>query len=77
MTDPSAPWQALADEECEARYNPQRAVPNFSDYGARRRPANEAALASPGRRADVRHGDHPLRRLDIYPAASPHRRPTP
>lgn len=65
----SAPiWAGLSAEEHEFQYNPQRACPEFARFREARQPANDAALASLHRVADVPYGDHPRRRLDIYPA---------
>jgi arylformamidase len=65
----SAPiWAQLSDEEHELQYNPQRACPDFARFRAARDPENTAALATLEREADVAYGDHPRRRLDIYPA---------
>lgn len=63
----------MSDEDHEFHYNPQRAFPEFAEYGARRQPANEAARASLRMMADLRYGAHPLRALDLFPAgpASP------
>lgn len=59
------------DDEHELHYNPQRAVPDFAADSARRAPANAAARAALLCHRDVAYGDHPLRTLDIYPAAHP------
>lgn len=60
---------ALSTEEHELHYNPQRAFPDFAESRALREPANTAARASLDHHADVPYGDHPRRRLDIFPAA--------
>lgn len=60
---------ALSDEDYETHFNPQRAFPNFKDYQALRAPANAAARTNLKRHADIAYGDHPLRKLDIYPAS--------
>src|SRR3954471_13579951 len=70
MIDARPPlWASLSLEEHEFQYNPQRAVPNFADHQAERAPANAAARATLKCHRDVAYGDHPLRRLDVYPAA--------
>lgn len=65
----------LSDDEHELHYNPQRAFPNFKDYQALRAPANAAARAGLKRHADISYGDHPLRKLDVYPASVDGRAP--
>ncbi|WP_338664606.1 alpha/beta hydrolase [Pararoseomonas sp. SCSIO 73927] len=67
----NAPWTSLTSEEHEFHYNPQRAFPDFATHRVRRAPLNDPALAGPGRIADLSYGEHPRRRLDIYPAARP------
>ncbi len=62
-------WAGLSPEEHEFQYNPQAAFPNFKDAQAARAPVNAAALSKLQRHADLAYGDHPLRKLDIYPAA--------
>ncbi|MBJ3778244.1 alpha/beta hydrolase [Acuticoccus mangrovi] len=62
-------WSSLTPEEHEFQYNPQAAVPDYQDYRVAREPANAAALGGLARHADIAYGDHPLRTLDIYPAA--------
>ncbi len=62
-------WAGLTPEEHEFQYNPQNAVPDFARYRARRDPANARALNELAREADIGYGDHPLRKVDIYPAA--------
>jgi arylformamidase len=62
-------WASLSPEEHEFQYNPQRAFPNFADHQAERAPANAAARATLKSQLDVPYGDHPLRRVDVYPAA--------
>ena len=61
-------WASLSPEEHEFQYNPQRAFPNFADHQAERAPANAAARRTLASHLDVAYGDHPLRRVDIYPA---------
>lgn len=65
----------LSDDEYEFHFNPQRAFPNFKDYQAQRAPANATALAHLKRHADIAYGAHPLRKLDVYPAAGEGRAP--
>jgi arylformamidase len=62
-------WASLTPEEHEFQYTPQRAFPNFADHQAERAPANAAARTNLKSHRDVAYGDHPLRRVDIYPAA--------
>ncbi len=69
MSDVSRVWSMLSPEEHELQYNPQKACPNFADFRATREPANVAALAELERELDVPYGDHPLRRLDIFPGS--------
>ena len=69
MHDPRPPlWTGLSVQEHEFQYNPQRAFPKFADHQAERAPANAAARASLTSHLDVPYGDHPLRRVDIFPA---------
>lgn len=60
-------WEHLSADEHEAFYNPQRSVPDFAAYQARRQPHNTAAAKLP-RHTDVAYGPHALHKLDIYPA---------
>ncbi len=69
MHQPDPIWASLTPEAHEFQYNPQRAFPDFARHQARRAPLNDAARALPGVEADVRFGAHPLRALDLYPAA--------
>src|SRR3954471_14043136 len=70
MLDARPPlWASLSQEEHEFQYNPQRAFPNFADHQLARGPANAAAQRSLKAYVDLPYGDHPLRRVDIYPAA--------
>ncbi len=69
MSNETPAWMSLSDDECELHYNPQRAVPDFGTYRARREPANTDALTRLTRLVDIPYGDHALRRLDIFPAA--------
>src|SRR3954464_10786125 len=64
-------WDGLTREEHEAQYNPQRSVPDFARYQARRQPFNDAAqaLACEG---DIAYGPGALHKVDIYPAAARH-----
>ncbi|MCT8974284.1 alpha/beta hydrolase [Microbaculum marinisediminis] len=62
-------WSNLTPEEHEFQYNPQRAFPDFETARLTRQPANDAARADLEVSADIAYGDHPLRKLDIYPAA--------
>jgi arylformamidase len=65
MTEP------LSDAAHEAAYNPQRSVPDHQAAARRRAPLNEAALALPGRIADLAFGPGPLHGLDLYRPAGP------
>src|SRR3954453_21526198 len=70
MLDARPPlWASLSQEQHEFQYNPQRAFPNFADHQAERAPANAAARTTLKCHRDVAYGDHPLRRVDVYPAA--------
>ncbi len=64
-------WAGLSPEEHEFQYNPQAAVPHFKDYQAQRAPINDQAKTELACHRDVAYGDHPLRRLDVYPAGRP------
>ncbi|WP_160115672.1 alpha/beta hydrolase [Bosea lathyri] len=61
-------WSSLTPAEHEFQYNPQAAFPDFKDAQASRAATNAAALSQLERHADEAYGDHPLRKLDIYPA---------
>ncbi len=61
-------WAGLDPQEHELQYNPQAAFPDFNASQAERGTANEQARAALTTIRDVPYGDHPLRRLDIYPA---------
>ncbi|MCZ0738057.1 alpha/beta hydrolase [Phreatobacter sp. AB_2022a] len=69
MTSQAPLWSGLSAEEHEFQYNPQAAFPNYADAQAGRQAASAAARASLTCHADIAYGDHPLRKLDIYPAA--------
>lgn len=68
MKDHIRPWSSLTSEEHEFHFNPQNAVPNFAEFRLLREPANERAAATLKQERDVPYGEHPLRRLDIYPS---------
>ncbi|WP_439495407.1 alpha/beta hydrolase [Bosea sp. (in: a-proteobacteria)] len=70
-------WSTLTPEEHEFQYNPQAAFPNFKDAQASRNAVNAGALARLARHADLAYGDHPLRKLDIYPASAGEAGPAP
>lgn len=70
MLDRPALWSGLTPEEHEFQYNPQRAFPDFDRYRAHRQPANAAALETLACHRDVAYGEHPLRKVDIYPASA-------
>jgi arylformamidase len=63
-------WSALTAAEHEFQYNPQAAFPDFKDAQQFRNVANAAALTRLARRADLAYGDHPLRKVDVYPATA-------
>lgn len=63
-------WSALGADEHEFQYNPQAAFPNFKDAQTERASVNADALARLERHADQSYGEHPLRKVDIYPAPS-------
>jgi len=62
-------WSSLTPAEHEFQYNPQAAFPNFRDAQAGRTAINTKALTGLVRLADQAYGDHPLRKVDVYPAA--------
>ncbi|WP_157732900.1 alpha/beta hydrolase [Bosea sp. AS-1] len=68
MSSDQAFWTGLSPEEHEFQYNPQAAFPNFKDAQTERAPVNADALARLERQADLAYGEHPLRKVDIYPA---------
>lgn len=70
-------WAGLTAEEHEFQYNPQAAFPNFKDAQAGRAAINAAALADLERLADLAYGEHPLRRIDVYPGSGPASGPRP
>lgn len=70
MTEHQPIWSTLSAEEHEFQYNPQHAFPDFAQSRERREPTNATARRELACLADIAYGDHPLRRLDIYPAAT-------
>lgn len=56
----------MTPDEAEYQYNPQRSVPNSQEYGARRAPLNERALATLRRTADIAFAPAGLNTLDLY-----------
>jgi arylformamidase len=70
-------WEHLSGEEHEFHFNPQNAFPNFKEYQALRAPANAAARATLQSHVDIAYGDHPLRKIDIYPANAEGKGPRP
>lgn len=68
MTEHQPIWSTLSAKEHEFQYNPQVAFPDFAQSRERREPANAAARRDLACTADIAFGDHPLRKLDIYPA---------
>lgn len=69
MTTPI--WESLTSEEHEAQYNPQRSVRDYQAAQRAREPLNNAALALPGRVADLAFGPGELHRLDLYVPEAP------
>lgn len=63
-------WTNLTPDEHEFQYNPQKAFPDFALSRADREPANTAALNNLPQHRDVPYGDHPLHKVDIFPANS-------
>lgn len=61
-------WSALSADEHELQYNPQRAVPDFNRSREKRDLPNARAAQDLVCHRDVAYGEHPLRKLDIYPA---------
>lgn len=61
-------WAGLTPEEHEFQYNPQKAFPDFAQSRTLREPLNAKAHAELSQRTDIAFGDHPLRKVDIYPA---------
>ncbi len=59
----------MSQDEHELNYNPQRSVPDFKQAQAVREAPNAAARARLRGVTDLAYGSHPLRRLDVYPAA--------
>ncbi|EKF42174.1 alpha/beta hydrolase [Nitratireductor indicus] len=70
MPDRNPIWADLTPDELEFQYNPQKAFPDFAASRVDREPANKAALESLVQHRDIAYGDHPLHKLDIYPANS-------
>ncbi|CAH1653950.1 alpha/beta hydrolase [Chelatococcus asaccharovorans] len=69
MTDAPRMWSSLSADEHEFQYNPQKAFPHFKDYQAARAEPNRKAREELVAHRDIAYGDHPLRKLDVYPAA--------
>lgn len=64
----STPWAGLSADEHEFQYNPQKAFPDFGRHQVARAPANARARAELKAHFDVAYGEHPLHKLDIFPA---------
>ena len=62
----------ISAAEWEIQFNPRAATPDSEAYRAMLAPYNAAAVAELRCHSDVSFGDHPLRNLDIFPAASAH-----
>ena len=60
----------ISPAEWEMQFNPRAATPDFEAHGAALAPYNAAAFAELNCHRDVRFGEHPLRSLDIFPAAT-------
>ena len=60
----------ISAAEWEIQFNPRAATPDSEAYRAMLAPYNAAAVAELRCHSDVSFGDHPLRNLDIFPAAS-------
>ncbi|MGU3400762.1 alpha/beta hydrolase [Brucellaceae bacterium D45D] len=63
-------WGDLTPDEHEFQYNPQKAFPDFAASRVDRDPANTIALETLVQHRDIAYGDHPLHKLDIFPANS-------
>jgi len=68
MTTDQPLWSGLSAQEHEFQYNPQAAFPNYADAQVGRQAANAEARAMLACRADLAYGEHPLHRVDVYPA---------
>lgn len=68
MSQPAKLWTNLSQTEHEFQYNPQNAFPDFARSREAREPLNTRALTELAQHRDIAFGDHPLRKLDIYPA---------
>ncbi|MGH7118299.1 MAG: alpha/beta hydrolase [Acetobacteraceae bacterium] len=62
------PLLPSTEDEHEFQYNPRRAFPHFHRYQAGRIEANNRARARTGVQLDLPYGEHPLHRVDIFPA---------
>lgn len=69
MSEQPVLWSSLSADEHEFQYNPQNAFPNFKDYQAVRAGPNRAARSELAATLDVAYGPHPLRKVDVFPAA--------
>ena len=70
MTTPQTspqPIESLTDAEHELQFNPQAAFPNFKDAQAKRLEVNAVARRRLHVEANLAYGDHPLRKVDVYP----------
>ncbi|WP_198023891.1 alpha/beta hydrolase [Chelativorans sp. J32] len=70
MQDMPPIWSDLTPDEHEFQYNPQKAFPDFAQSRTLREPANSKARAELKQYRDIAFGDHPLRKIDVYPANS-------
>ncbi|QCI66349.1 alpha/beta hydrolase [Phreatobacter stygius] len=77
MTSDQPLWSTLSAAEHEFQYNPQAAFPNYADAQASRQAASAEARATLTCRADLAYGEHPLHRVDVYPAADDGKGPAP
>jgi arylformamidase len=77
MSERTPIWSGLTEEEHEFQYNPQRAFPNFAEYRVLRESANREAHTNLRLVEDIAYGDHPLRKVDVFPAVQNGDAPSP
>lgn len=70
MPSKQSQWLDIAPDQYEHQFNPQNAFPDFRESGKLRAAPNAHARATLRQVRDVAYGTHPLRKLDIYPAAT-------
>lgn len=61
-------WHNIAPEQHELHFNPQHAFPDYGESQKLRAPVNTHARETLRQTRDIPYGEHPLRKLDIYPA---------